>query len=592
MPEFDFETQSEEVEPVELESVKRLIQLLSNTVKSLLIYPSNNPLPKEFKRKLHQGLSEFLDAHDELNLQVRPSQLLYGGKVVYEDGEKEEGVAFVLHKDGIRELAFLKGLEQEEVDDLVQVIETSLRSPDLEEDLVTMLWEKDLNHVKYLVVDDLLDVEVPSAEDIPDDWDFNQLFYSEVTLAEQDSTTPRTEQADLTLKQREEENRRLLERLKEFSPDEIDSIQKLLMMNSRYRSLDQFLNIMTEILLAEEDISEFEQVMDALEKITTTLISMADFHSATKVVREFKRFEEMMQKFSDGSDSLNNKKAERAKKAMDKAGEEENIKRISQVLNEKEAADLSSTKELLLSLNMNSISPIVHMLGDLNQFLSRKMVSEVLTIKAKDHLDLLGEGISDQRWYVVRNVVSVLGSIGSEKGVRFLKLIAKHQDLRIRKETVSSLFKIKGEQAGQLLASFLEDENKRIRILASRGLAQRKEKEALPELMNVLKHDQFKDKSPEEKKNMLESFAVIAGEEAVPFLVKMINKRSWLQRDKHNETRIFAVGALSMIDDPGVEEAINQLSRKRNKAIRQACQHALRRIEARRIREGEEAKVI
>jgi len=41
-----------------------------------LIYPSNNPLPKELKRKLYQGLSEFLDAHDELNQEVKPHQLL------------------------------------------------------------------------------------------------------------------------------------------------------------------------------------------------------------------------------------------------------------------------------------------------------------------------------------------------------------------------------------------------------------------------------------------------------------------------------------------------------------------------------------
>ncbi len=44
MPELDFETELEQVDPVELESVKRLIQLLNNSLKSLLIYPSNNPL--------------------------------------------------------------------------------------------------------------------------------------------------------------------------------------------------------------------------------------------------------------------------------------------------------------------------------------------------------------------------------------------------------------------------------------------------------------------------------------------------------------------------------------------------------------------
>lgn len=282
---------------------------------------------------------------------------------------------------------------------------------------------------------------------------------------------------------------------------------------------------------------------------------------------------------------------DRTRQVVDGAGEEENIRKISQVLNEKEITDFSSVKEYLFSLNWNSIPPIIHLLRDLKHFPARSMVCEVLTEKGKDHLELLEEGIFDQHWYVVRNVVSVLGAIGSEKGVKFLKQIIRHPDLRVRKEVVNSLFKIPGPKAGALLVSFLEDKDMRIRILASRGLAQRKEKEALPALMNILKDDQFKDKTPEEKKNVLESFATVAEEEAIPFLVKMVNKRSWLKRDKHNETRIFAIGALSLIDAPEAKEALHQLSKKRNKAIRQACQHALNRIDYRRIRRGEPTKI-
>jgi len=591
MPELDFETGFEELNLVELESVKRLVQLLSNTLKSLLIYPSNNPIPKEFKRKLYLSLTEFVNSYDELKLEIEPSQILLQGKTVYEDGEREEGVSYVLHKDGIRELAFLKGLDQQEIEDFVERMEACLKSKDLEEDLVTMLCEKYLNHIKYLVVDDLLDVDVPSAEDIPDDWDFNRLFYSEIALTEQGTSSDAADRPDLTYKYKQEQTKKLLEKLKEFSPEEIDSIHQLLEMDNRPRSLDEFLDILTEILIAEKDFSEFSQMMDTVEKILDTLITVADFQSATKIVWRLKRFKEMMQKSSQQTDSLKKKMVDRTRQVVDGAGEEENIRKISQVLNEKEITDFSSVKEYLFSLNWNSIPPIIHLLRDLKHFPARSMVCEVLTEKGKDHLELLEEGIFDQHWYVVRNVVSVLGAIGSEKGVKFLKQIIRHPDLRVRREVVNSLFKIPGLKAGALLFSFLEDKDMRIRILASRGLAQRKEKEALPALMNILKDEQFKDKTPEEKKNVLESFATVAEEEAIPFLVKMVNKRSWLKRDKHNETRIFAIGALSLIDAPEAKEALHQLSKKRNKAIRQACQHALNRIDYRRIRRGEPTKI-
>lgn len=589
MPGFDIETEYKEVSQAELDAVKRLVQLLSNALKSLQIYPSNNPLPKEFRRKLYQGLSEFLEEHDELNLAIQPTQLLYEGKAAHQDGEKEKGVAYVLHKDGIRELSFFKGLETEEIDDLIEVMEMCLRSTDLEEDLVTLCWEKDFNHVKYLVVDDLLDVDVPSAEDIPDDWNFDQLYQSEVAAGENDDGLPTVDFKDSARKQREEQTRNLLKKLKEFSPEEVRSIQQLLEMDGRYRSLDQFMIILNGILISEVDLSELNQMMLTTQRILTTLINMADFQSAAKVVWGLRRFEKVMRDLPENADSLKQKKVEMGGQVVDQAGEEENIRRISQVLNDKEISEFAAVKEYLFSLNWNSISPMIHMFGDLKNYLARKMVCEVLAEKAKDHLELLGEGITDKRWYVVRNVVSVLGAIGSEEGVRLFKQIAKHRDLRVRKEIVAALFKIPGEEAGALLTSFLLDEDKRIRILASRGLAQKKEKQALPTLQTIFKADEFRDLSADEKKHMLESFAVIGGTDVVPFLMKMVNKRSWLRRDKHTETRIFAIGALSLIDAPQAEVALLQLSKKRNKAIRLACQHALRRIEYRRMRQDNDS---
>jgi HEAT repeat protein len=588
----DFESELGELDLVELESVKRVIQLLTNTLKSMLIYPKNNPLPREFKRKLYLSLIEFLDAHDELNLAIEPSQILFEGKVVHEDGEREEGVAYVLHKDGVRELEFLKGLEQGEIDDFIEVMETCSKSKDLEEDSVTMLWEKDFNHIKYLVVDDLLDVDVPSAEDIPDNWDFNKLFYSEIELGEPKTTSDMEDGSDLTSRVREEETKELLKKLKEFSSEEIDTIQRLLAMDDQHRSFEDFLNILTEILIVEPNFSEFSQILDTTEKILDALITVADFSSATRLTSWLKRIEEITQKLPDQKVPSKKKKGERAKQVVDGAGEEEKIKRITQILNEKESIDISLVKKYLLSLNWSSLPPVLHMLRDLKDFSARKMVCEVLVEKGKDHVEFLKEGLSDQHWYVVRNVVSVLGAIGSMEGLKLLKQCIHHPDLRVRKEVIVSLIKIPGPAAGALLVPFLEDEDKGIRLLAYRGLARRKEKGALPVLMNVLKDEQFKDKSGEEKKSMLESFALIGGSEVISFLVKMVNKRSWLRRDKHNETRIFAIGALSLIETFEAKEALLQLSKKRNKALRQACEIALRRLEYRRMREGEPSKTI
>jgi HEAT repeat protein len=569
-----------EVDPVLLESVKRTIQLLNNTLKSLLIYPRNNPLPKEFKKKLYLSLSEFLDSYDELKLEVEPAQLSYEGRTVYEDGEREGGMAYILHKDGIRELAFVKGLDQIEIEDFIEVMEMGLSNRELEEDLVTMLWEKDFNHIKYLVVDDLLDVQVPSAEEIPDSWDFHRLFSSEIAFAEQKVEAD----AEADNQNRQKQTRELLQKLKEYSEEEIESIQKLLETDDGRHSLDEFFNILTEIWMVEKDLTEFSLMMEAVEKILRALVNIADFSSAAKVMNWLRKFEELMVKSDSPQDSLQAEKKERTKRAIDQAGEEERIGRITQILNEKENVDLAAVRTYLLSLNCNSISPVLHMLRELKEFQARRMVCDLLAAKGQDKLEIIKEGLSDKHWFVIRNVIWVLGNIGSAEGVKHLKPLIHHPDLRIRKEIITSLIKIPGPEAGAVLTQFLEDKDKRIRSLSCKGLTRRKEKGALATLTKLLKDAEFRDTSPDEKKQLLESYAQIGGNDAIPLLSKMISKRSWLKRDQHNETRVFAIRALGLIDTKEARDALVSISKKRNKILRRTCEDALRRMELRRLR--------
>ncbi len=589
----EFEPEIEEFDQKEFDSAKTLVQVLVKTLKSLLLYPKNNPIPKEFKRKSFQYFCDFLDLNEELRLEVRHSQLLCQARVVWEDQDREEGIAYALHKDGIRELTVIKGLEQEELAQFLEALELFLKSTDLEDDLVTLLWERDFNHIKYLVVDDLLDVDVPEAEDVPDDWDFNRLLRSEMTLSDDTDVSPGQKTAEaLAFRQKEQEAEELSERLKEFSTEEIEKVYQLLESDAHQQLLDEFFTILGEILITEKDFSEFDKLVERIEEISDWLTGVAKFDSAAKIIRRLRDLELALQDSPPKTDPLTKMKADRIKRVIDQAGDQEKIKKVGWVLNEKEIYDFSKVKEYLLTLNWNSISPILHMLRDLKHFPARKMACEVLEEAGKDHIGIVGEGVHDHLWYVVRNVALVLGRIGREEGVKFLKRIMNHSDLRVRKEVITSLTKIRGSESVALLVSALDDQDTGIRILASRGLAQRKEKGALPALMRIVQSHQFIDELSEEKRQMLESLAVIGGDEVIPFLKKLISKRSWLKRDKHNETRIFAIRALGRIETEKANKTLVEFCKKRNKVIRESSQRALRRMDSRMVREKERAETL
>jgi HEAT repeat protein len=108
--------------------------------------------------------------------------------------------------------------------------------------------------------------------------------------------------------------------------------------------------------------------------------------------------------------------------------------------------------------------------------------------------------------------------------------------------------------------------------------------------VKIIQSDRFIDTPAEEKRRMLESLAIIGEDEVIPFLKKLVNKRRWLKRDKHNENRILAIGALGLIQTPKASETLKELLKKRNKAIRQTCQRILHKMDSRLTREKEPAE--
>ena len=86
----------------------------------------------------------------------------------------KESLAFLFYRDGIREIRFHKGLEAREVYDFLSIVRKSDLVNRMEDDLVTLLWEKDFSHISFTSLDDFLEAGatfVPATERISQtDW--------------------------------------------------------------------------------------------------------------------------------------------------------------------------------------------------------------------------------------------------------------------------------------------------------------------------------------------------------------------------------------------------------------------------------------
>ncbi|EQB62652.1 MAG: HEAT-like protein repeat-containing protein [candidate division Zixibacteria bacterium RBG-1] len=554
-----------------------LIGFLVRALKTMYLYPQNNPIPQDFKKNLFAKFTNFLEHYDELILRLEQNQFVCDGEVIYQDPSIEEGIALVLHRDGVRQLAFSKGLTEVELYNFLDILKR-LNRISSEDDSVTLLWEQDFSHIHYLVVDSYIDSYQPKLLETPAAENLEKLYYSEITLAETSSQVSSETQNILS----NSEMSVIFNNLDTFDPDEMDEINKLLELDSTYSGADEVVVILFEILAQEQELNEYHETVALLEKALDSFFNLGNISSACLLVKKLKE-EEQAQKLTSKT------KADRLKAAMERAGDKERIYKLARLLNENKNIDMKLIKQYLEILPANAISSLIYLLGELNHFASRKAVCEVLEGFGASHLDLIANGIFDSRWFVVRNVVWVLGNLKTPKACDYLKRTLRHSDSRVRRESIVSLAKIGTPQAYDYLIAILPDPERKIRSLVLKALVAGKVKNAVNPLWEMVLEKKFKEKGPEEKKDVVEAIAAIGEEEGSLLLKKLIRKTNWFQKSYWRELKHLAIKALERYPNAVTLTILYELINKAPRTLRPLVKTALKKVEAKQpVRDREE----
>jgi hypothetical protein len=130
----------------ELLLARDLTSTLIKAVKAFRFYPSDNPTLKGFRDQIVKRFQFFLNKYQSFVIQIGEYDLSYKGKILYENRDVK-----------VRELRFVKGLEEWEIQGLMDIVRGSDVVNQLEDDIVTLMWERDFTHISYLATDEFLE---------------------------------------------------------------------------------------------------------------------------------------------------------------------------------------------------------------------------------------------------------------------------------------------------------------------------------------------------------------------------------------------------------------------------------------------------
>ena len=134
-------------DPAVVQDVTAWVGQLLRTLKTCRLYDEANPTVVRFREDLASSLITLLARRGSLGLEVTSNSLGLAGQAVHTARSRDDNLAAVLHRDGIRLLTFEPGIEAREVDSLIDQILKVTGPSAGDDDLVTLLWDADLPHV-------------------------------------------------------------------------------------------------------------------------------------------------------------------------------------------------------------------------------------------------------------------------------------------------------------------------------------------------------------------------------------------------------------------------------------------------------------
>jgi len=556
----------------ELLLARDLISAFVKAIKAFRFYPPDNPTLKGFRDQLLKKFQFFLNKYQSFTIQLGEYDLSFKGKILYENRDVKTSLAFSLYKDGLREIRFMKGLEEWEVQGIIDILKQSEAINQLEDDIVTLMWEKDFMHISYLATDEFLEETPVVIPDNVDQFRKNLIFkplahHVEVELAKEGAE----EGLDL-----EEVLSKVIEEPPAFVSDrsvyfltleEVKGLRKDVESEIDPAFVFNIMDILFEILALEKEREPYQDAINILIKVLDAFLTLGDFSKASDLL---KRVYIVLKTYD-----LQDWQIEGIGKILVEAGEEVRIERIGKVL-EREEVRLEEVNAYLGLLQKNSVKPLINLLGELKNSKARRVFCDALSEIGRNANELFTPFIDDRRWYLVRNIIYILGRIGKEQSLPYIQRAFNHEDIRVRREAVQALGLIGGSKAIGLLVKSLTDNDVRIRCMSAINLGKVGKKTGLIPLLEVVQSKDFYKRDPAEIKAFFNAIGMVGSNEAVPVLQQLLERKSWFARGKRDEIRIGAANALAAIGTPDAKDVLEARKDSKEESIRDACTQALK----------------
>jgi len=205
----------------------------------------------------------------------------------------------------------------------------------------------------------------------------------------------------------------------------------------------------------EKEFTHFSSVVRQLEDMLNFYLKEQDYDHAISIIQAFQ---------IPVDPAFQPRLKEALKKTAPKSAVSAAIGKLRKY--PKSSREYQSAYAYISKIERETTELLLELVAEEQDRLARIFYLDLLKDVGRNQIALLGELLTDGRWYFVRNIVSVLGESKTDQALSYLRRAAEHENVRIRQEVIKGLLTVGGKKAASILAKLLQDSDEGVQETA------------------------------------------------------------------------------------------------------------------------------
>jgi hypothetical protein len=539
--------------------VSETLRAFARAIRAHQLYLPNNPM---HARALDTAKSAFIalwKETDSVTVQVTEADMRWIGRPLLEEPDRtSDSIPWIFYKDGVRELVFREGFEDDELLLVLTLVQSARLASNEEDDLLTLLWEHDFNFLQYRYVDLSSLTGPPIGEhrtDIPEKIVAPGEVEAEAHLLAS-SSSARVDEYDSTLYFLDEH--------------EIDYLRNEVRREWATDTRVQVIASLLDTYEQQADEAIREEIAEVLDGLFLLVLSLGQFRTAAFLIREAGMT-------AGRAKEILPAQRQRLTQLSDRLSEREVFEQLLEALEETPLRPPQhELAELLNQLKPQALEIVLSWIGRSRNADLRVLLEAAGSKLASGHTSELVRLISSEDEVVAFEAIRRAGAMKANAAVSALAGTIRHSLPEMRLAGVAALSDIGSPGALQVLERALTDEDRDIRIATVKVLGTRKHTAALRAVEGHIRTKALREGTLAEKMAFFDTYGAIAGDEGVPMLSDILNTRRLIRGHEDAELRACAAMALGKIGTDSALEALQKALADRDVVVRSAVSRAVR----------------